>query len=127
MTDSAPRWQFKLSDLLVACSLVAVFFAVFTSLPPDLLERDEDRVYPALSLAVWTGCVIHQLRKGNLWRRPKSVGWLLILPILTAALYVTLTTINPYDFDLSMMMVFIAIGAFGGIVLCWVYRRPNRP
>lgn len=127
MTDPAPRWQFKLADLLVACALVAVFFVLFTVLPLKF-ERDDYRAIPALIFAAWIGCLARQLRKGRLWSRPRTNAWLLFAPFLGPGEYFVLVSRPPEDsWDLLVLMICTSGWTAMGIALSWMYGRSSRP
>ena len=127
MTEPAPRWQFKLADLFVACSLIAAFLAVFTALPLKS-GRDDYRGWPAVIFTTWIGCVIRQLRKGRLLSRPRTVGLLLLGPFLGIAITHWTFRHVPRDF-LSLVGMIHGVCRFtaGSIVLSWMYGRSSRP
>lgn len=125
MTEPAPRWQFKLSDLFVACSLAAVFFAVFTALPTKYADV-HDRAWPALVFTAWIGCLVRQLRKGRLLSGPRIIALLLLPPILGVE-YVAL---RPWPPEGQADLLVLLIGTAGftalSIALSWMYERSSR-
>lgn len=123
----APRWQFKLADLLAACSLVAVFFALFTALPLKF-ERDDYRAIPALIFTAWIYFLARQLRKGKLWRRPRTIAWLLFAPFLGPGEYFVFVPRPPEDsWDLFVLMICTSGWTAMGIALSWMYGRSSTP